>query len=611
MVERRAREGRLLRFIKRICIGVIAAGLCLFLTTAEAKTSVPATETSPAAASLEIDGDGFLIRLANRLNKTRRISTHDSDLYRTIFELQKKGEFVKANAAISDLEDHRLIGHVLRQRYLHADYKAGYDELATWMRKYADHAGAQDIFDLALKRKGKNDGATLVSPKTGRSISSPYDIDVGPVGRATLDNLDLPPRARDIVKSVNEVIADYPTRALTRLNVPDATKVFPAEGYDALRGDIATAYFFNGKTDKAFMLASASADRSGTKVPAASWIAGLSAWKMERYETAAKYFEITANSSRASAWTKSAASYWAARSWLRARHPEKVSPLLIQATEYPRSFYGIIAVKALGMEQVKFNWKMPRLQEEHIDLISKEAAGRRAIALVDAAQRRLAESELRQVNAGNDEDLQEALIAYAREKGMPGLLMRMGGVYKNEDGKLYDGALYPETPWAPKSGVSLDYSLIYAFVRQESQFNPQAENKSSGAQGLMQLMPSTARHMADGDKDDLDLLNPYTNIKLGEAYLKKLLLQSSINGNLFRLALAYNAGPGKLARFQQLWDTEEDPLLFIETFPVAETRMFVERVLANYWIYRVKYGLDTNTLDATVRGDWPVYKPKD
>lgn len=602
MIQRALKKDGLLRFINYILIGFLS------VAALSASPSHAADPAPPETQALSIEEDSFLVRLANRINKTRRLSRHDSELYKEIFALQKKGDFAAANKEIKDLEDHRLIGYVLRQRYLHPDYKAGYEELAAWTRKYADYYGAQDVFELALGRKPKNGGSTLVAPKSVRIISSPYDADVGPTGRSTLDNLDLPPRARDIVKSVQEVIADYPTRALKRLNTPDAGKVFPDEGYDALRGDIATAYFFNGKIGEAFSLASASADRSTIKVPAASWIAGLSAWKMGKYETAAKYFEMTSRSPRASAWTISASAYWAARSWLRARHPERVSALLMRAAEYPRSFYGIIAVKALGMEQVKFNWRMPQMTDDHVDMISQYPFGRRAVALMDAGQYGLAERELRRISVGSDSDKQEAMIAYAHAKGLPGLLMRMGGAYKNNSGQLYDGALYPETPWQPKSGFTLDQSLIYAFIRQESQFNIMAENKSSGAQGVMQLMPITVRHITEDAKKEPDLLDPNVNVTLGEAYLKQLLSRPNIKGNLFRLTMAYNAGPGKLARFEQLWNAEEDPLLFIESFPVAETRMFVERVLTNYWIYRIKYGRDTDTLDATVRGDWPVYK---
>ena len=71
--------------------------------------------------------------------------------------------------------------------------------------------------------------------------------------------------------------------------------------------------------------------------------------------------------------------------------------------------------------------------------------------------------------------------------------------------------------------------------------------------------------------------------------------------------MAYNAGPGKLARWEKTVNYDNDPLLFIESIPVAETRIFVERVLTNYWIYRLKYHQNTDSLEDVASGTWPVY----
>ena len=51
----------------------------------------------------------------------------------------------------------------------------------------------------------------------------------------------------------------------------------------------------------------------------------------------------------------------------------------------------------------------------------------------------------------------------------------------------------------------------------------------------------------------------------------------------------------------------DDPLLFIESLPSLETRLFIERVLANFWIYRERLGQDTPSLDAVAAGNWPYY----
>jgi hypothetical protein len=77
------------------------------------------------------------------------------------------------------------------------------------------------------------------------------------------------------------------------------------------------------------------------------------------------------------------------------------------------------------------------------------------------------------------------------------------------------------------------------------------------------------------------------------------------------LLVAYNAGPGNLAHWKQQYaETVSDPLLFIETLPLAETRAYVERVMANYWIYRIRQGQNPATLDAVAEGHGaPYVKP--
>ena len=149
------------------------------------------------------------------------------------------------------------------------------------------------------------------------------------------------------------------------------------------------------------------------------------------------------------------------------------------------------------------------------------------------------------------------------------------------------------------------------FIRQESRFNAGAENPS-GATGLMQLMPATASYVSGRKKykyksGRYQLKNPETNIAIGQKYLHKLLGHKAINYDLLSLAIAYNAGPGNLQKWKRRVDFTHDPLLFIETIPYAETRAFVERVLSNYWVYRMQMNKDTPSLDSVAQGRWAEY----
>lgn len=118
-------------------------------------------------------------------------------------------------------------------------------------------------------------------------------------------------------------------------------------------------------------------------------------------------------------------------------------------------------------------------------------------------------------------------------------------------------------------------SLVRAVVKTESGFKPSAVS-GSGAVGLMQLMPSTARAMAallgDGTLAD-DLTDPRANITLGTAYLASLCKKYALADAL----AAYNAGEGNLLKWKAEGRAE---------YPFPETRNYVQKVLRAERVYR-------------------------
>ena len=126
----------------------------------------------------------------------------------------------------------------------------------------------------------------------------------------------------------------------------------------------------------------------------------------------------------------------------------------------------------------------------------------------------------------------------------------------------------------------------------------------------MQIMPETAvtithdRSLAGRNKERLD--DPVYNMTLAQNYLRDLLEKQ--NGNLFSIAAAYNAGEGNLSKWQALRESDPDPLLFIETIPLAETRDYIKRVMTNFWMYRLRLGEPVTGLDDAAAGAWPIYR---
>jgi soluble lytic murein transglycosylase len=145
------------------------------------------------------------------------------------------------------------------------------------------------------------------------------------------------------------------------------------------------------------------------------------------------------------------------------------------------------------------------------------------------------------------------------------------------------------------SGGNTESALLFAIVRQESAFESDALSPA-GARGLMQLMPTTASFIAG--KLQLPLSIPRLtadglyNVTLGRGYLEHLIDDF---GGSYALAIgAYNAGPGRvrqwLAEYGDPRGGKIDMVDWIETIPIDETRIYVQRVLENLQVYRGQVG---------------------
>lgn len=345
------------------------------------------------------------------------------------------------------------------------------------------------------------------------------------------------------------------------------------------------------------------------------WEAGLDAWRQGRMAAAARHFEAVALADESSPWNQAAAAFWAARSHLKARQPEQVSRWLARAAEHPRTFYGQLARRALGMDP-GLDWTVRPLLREEARVLFATRRGQRALALLQIGEIKRAEDEMNVLQTQADPELAEALIAVSQLAEMPTLALRLGSLLARRTGRMLDAALYPLPAWEPEGGFTVDRALLYALMRQESAFNPDAESPA-GATGLMQLMPSTAGFIVgDGTRflgpNQRDLRDPELNLTLAQKYVEHLLADPIVGGDLLLLVAAYNAGPGNVAKWRR--DQEaygDDPLLFIESIPWRETRLFVERVLTNLWIYRQRMGQETPSLEAVVAGARPVYASQD
>ena len=207
-----------------------------------------------------------------------------------------------------------------------------------------------------------------------------------------------------------------------------------------------------------------------------------------------------------------------------------------------------------------------------------------------------------------------ALSQMAYTLGHPNIGVRMAK-HAAERGHDLGELAYPYKLLPPYKLLSgnVERALVHGVIRQESEFNAIAISRS-GARGLMQLMPGTARLMARAHKQRYRRTkltkDPRYNLKLGTAYLARLL--DRFKGSYILTAAGYNAGPGRAKQWLERYGDPRrgmiDPIDWVESIPFNETRDYVQKVLENTQIYRAQFNRNkTSTINRDLaRGKLPA-----
>ena len=161
-------------------------------------------------------------------------------------------------------------------------------------------------------------------------------------------------------------------------------------------------------------------------------------------------------------------------------------------------------------------------------------------------------------------------------------------------GVTLPSAGYPTIPLRQTSGV--EPGLVLSLIRQESTFNTNTVS-SAGAKGLMQLMPGTAQLVANRlgvrHVDARLTADPDYNILLGATYIGHEI--DTWGGSYILAIAAYNAGPTRVSDWLAKYgdprgDRGVEPVDWVESIPIAETRNYVQRILEALQVYRARLG---------------------
>jgi soluble lytic murein transglycosylase-like protein len=233
----------------------------------------------------------------------------------------------------------------------------------------------------------------------------------------------------------------------------------------------------------------------------------------------------------------------------------------------------------------------------------------RVLALRELGLKDLEAGELKQLEgeAGSDPQLRSFLLAglqsadaYYDAIVAASKLEKRGALSHPEAERIR----YPRAYWnliaSKATGDSLDPYLVISLMRQESWFNPEATSVSD-AQGLMQLLPSTASRMVRENglavAQPVNLYDADINVELGTIYLKQLL--AMFNRNEIRAVAAYNAGEHAVQGWNEKFPGDDDE--WVENIGYHETRDYVKRVIGNKREYRMLYGAGVQSASVVTR----------
>jgi soluble lytic murein transglycosylase len=291
--------------------------------------------------------------------------------------------------------------------------------------------------------------------------------------------------------------------------------------------------------------------------------------------------------------TLSRGAYWSGRAADAIGQPDVALGWYEKAAAYVTTYYGQLAGAMPNVPAPPKLVPEPKANPKDVESFSRRELVRVVRLLDSVGQEDRLKPFLNRLTELAQTPSDHALIAdLAEDLGRPDLGV-MAAKKSSYAGITLLRAGYPVIPMPRNAGA--EQALLLAFTRQESAFNVRAAS-GAGALGLMQLLPDTAKAFAKM------LSLPFSqrkltedgvyNVTLGQAYVDELI--TMYNGSYVLAITAYNAGPGRVKQWiEQHGDPrspEVDPVDWVEEIPFAETRDYVQRVLENLQVYRLRIG---------------------
>lgn len=532
----------------------------------------------------------------------------DASLYAQVFALQDKEKINTAINVQSQIADPLLMSEVLYQRYISDTYHTRGKEIATWMEKYYDMPGATRMEKLAKIKQ-----ATVRKARVPNTISGSESIET-----AQSETWTAKKYSGSAEKKINEfkrAIRTGSTKVAREiLENKSFKKKLTESDYGRLAGRLSFIYYTNGEMELAKKWGFVASDANSEY---GLWAMGLLYFKEENYAESQKYFSRILDLPQINNARKTEAAFWAGRAADFKGDREVAKKYWHIAATHPMAFYGALSATMLG-QAPEYEFFEQDVSDEDFDELRETKYGRVALALLQIGRKDRAEEYLKYlITAKSSDRTLHAVNSVASAYGLPRVSIQSASVIKDRgileiDDDIIYSAQYPLPDWEPLGGWSIDRALLLAITKQESNFRVSAKS-GAGANGVMQLMPSTAKRVARANKLDItqmDMSNPEHNMFLGQQYIVDLLGHDRVENSIIKMLAAYNAGMGTMVKFEKSFYTY-DPLLYIESFPAYETRSYIKRVMSNLWLYRARLNQPLTSMEELASGNWPLYNSED
>ena len=260
-----------------------------------------------------------------------------------------------------------------------------------------------------------------------------------------------------------------------------------------------------------------------------------------------------------------------------------------------RHYYGLLAAEEL--ESVMSNSAVDyKVSEVEVAAIASQPSIKRVLEMQRLDMRWEAKSEWVWATRSFDDKQLLAAAEYAlRQKWYDIAIKTADNTKLTHNFNLRYPTPYRDLFRSAADNVSLDEAWVYGITRQESHFMHFAKS-GVGAAGLMQLMPATAKWVAkrmglSGYNNSM-IRNLNTNIEFGTYYMRYTL--DLMGGQTVMATAGYNAGPSRAKQWMATAPLEA--AIYIETIPFAETRNYVQKVMANAQIYAPRLVAENNSI---------------